>query len=53
MKKSFVLAALLPLAVAAQDIKKELNAELRTQVGFPGTVLAGNYRGSTWFGGKE
>ena len=42
MKKSFVLAALLPLAVAAQDIKKELKAELRTQVEFPATVPAGN-----------
>ena len=53
MKKSFVLAALLPLAVAAQDIKKELNAELRTQVEFPATVPAGNYSGITWLGGNE
>ena len=53
MKKSFVLAALLPLAVAAQDIKKELKAELRTQVEFPATVPAGNYSGITWLGGNE
>ena len=53
MKKSFVLAALLPLAVAAQDIKKELKAELREQVEFPATVPAGNYSGITWLGGNE
>ena len=53
MKKSFVLAALLPLAVTAQDIKKELKAELRTQVEFPATVPAGNYCGITWLGGNE
>ena len=53
MKKSFVLAALLPLAVAAQDIKQELHAELKAQVEFPATVPAGNYSGITWLGGNE
>ena len=53
MKKSFVLAALLPLAVAAQDIKKEWHAELKAQVEFPATVPAGNYSGITWLGGNE
>ena len=53
MKKSFVLAALLPLAVAAQDIKHELHAELKAQVEFPATVPAGNYSGITWLGGNE
>lgn len=53
MKKSFVLAALLPLAVGAQDIKQELHAELKSQVEFPATVPAGNYSGITWLGGNE
>ena len=53
MKKSFVLAALLPLAVGAQDIKHELHAELKAQVEFPATVPAGNYSGITWLGGNE
>ena len=53
MKKSFVLAALLPLAVAAQDIEQELHAELKAQVEFPATVPAGNYSGITWLGGNE
>ena len=53
MKKSFVLAALLPLAVAAQDMKKDLNAELKALVEFPATVPAGNYSGITWLGGNE
>ena len=53
MKKSFVLAALLPLAVGAQDIKQELHAEQKAQVEFPATVPAGNYSGITWLGGNE
>ena len=53
MKKLLIFAALLPLAVSAQDEKKELKATLCEQVNFPATIAAGNYSGITWLGGNE
>ncbi|MGM9733187.1 MAG: esterase-like activity of phytase family protein [Prevotella sp.] len=53
MKKLLIFAALLPLAVSAQDEKKELKATLCEQVNFPSTIAAGNYSGITWLGGNE
>ena len=53
MKKLLIFAALLPLAVSAQEEKKELKATLCEQVNFPATIAAGNYSGITWLGGNE
>lgn len=53
MKKLLIFAALLPLAVSAQDEKKELKATLCEQVNFPATIAPGNYSGITWLGGNE
>ena len=53
MKKLLIFAALLPLAVSAQEEKKELKATLCEQVAFPETIAAGNYSGITWLGGNE